>query len=234
MMAYGGQEDTVFAPVDLSGLLHEMLEFLKVSISKRATLNITLAEKLPVVQANAVQLRQVILNLITNASEALGEQGGVISIATTQVQSGPSDIAPNLSRADYVCLELSDTGCGMTEEIQSKIFDPFFTTKFPGRGMGLAAVKGIIQSHGGAINVVSAPGQGSHFEILLPCSSESEREGHYELVSSAAGEVANFERTVLIVEDEDLLRLAVSKMLRKKGFTVIEAANGKTAVDLFR
>ena len=234
MMSYAGQEDTVFEPVDLSGLLHEMLEFLKVSISKRATLNINLPEKLPAVRANAAQLRQVVLNLITNASEALGEQEGVISVAVTQVRSGPSDSAPNLSRGDYVRLEVSDTGCGMTEEIQSKIFDPFFTTKFAGRGMGLAAVKGIVRSHGGTINVVSAPGQGSRFEILLPCSSESAREGHDEAVSSAAGEVGSFAGTVLVVEDEDTLRLAVSKMLRRKGFTVIEAANGKTGVDLFR
>ena len=234
MMAYAGQEDTVFEPVDLSGLLHEMLEFLKVSISKRATLNVTLPEKLPAVRANAAQLRQVVMNLITNASEALGEQEGVISVTVTQVQSGPSDSAPNLSRGDYVRLEVSDTGCGMTEEIQSKIFDPFFTTKFAGRGMGLAAVKGIVRSHGGAINVVSAPGQGSRFEILLPCSSEPAREGHDKAVSSAAGEVASFAGTVLVVEDEDTLRLAVSKMLRRKGFTVIEAADGKAGVDLFR
>src|SRR5205807_7217851 len=110
----------------------------------------------------------------------LGGQEGVISVTVSQVQSGPSDSVPNLPCGDYVGLEVSDTGCGMTEEIQSKIFDPFFTTKFPGRGMGLAAVKGIVRSHEGAIKVVSAPGQGSCFEILLPCSSESAREGHDE------------------------------------------------------
>jgi PAS domain S-box-containing protein len=233
MMAYAGQEDTVFEPVDLSGLLHEMLEFLKVSISKRATLNVTLREKLPTVRGNAAQLRQVLLNLITNASEALGEQEGIISVAATQVQSG-SESAPNPAHGDYVRLEISDTGCGMTEEIQSRIFDPFFTTKFAGRGMGLAAVKGIVRSHGGVLNVVSVPGQGSRFEILLPRSRESARKGHDEAVSSAAAEVASFAGTVLVVEDEDTLRVAVSKMLRNKGFTVIEAADGKTGVDLFR
>lgn len=120
-------------------LLNELLEFLKVSISKRATLRVTLPEKLSAVRANSAQLRQVVLNLITNASEALGEQEGFISVAVTQVKSGES--APTVSRGDYVRLGISDTGCGMTEETQSKIFDPFFSTKFPGRGMGLAAVK---------------------------------------------------------------------------------------------
>jgi two-component system cell cycle sensor histidine kinase/response regulator CckA len=234
MMSYAGQEDTVFEPVDLSGLLHEMLEFLKVSISKRATLNVTLSQKLPAVRANAAQLRQVILNLITNASESLGGQEGVISVTAARVRGSPGDSAPNLGRSDYVCLDVSDTGYGMTEEVQSKIFDPFFTTKFPGRGLGLAVVKGIVRSHDGAIKVVSAPGRGSRFEILLPCSSEPACEGHDEAVSSATGQVVSFSGAVLIVEDEDALRLAVSKILRRKGYTVIEAANGDTGVSLLR
>jgi CheY-like chemotaxis protein len=172
------------------------------------------------------------MNLITNASEALEGKKGVISIAVTQVP-GSSESPPSRSGGDYLRLEISDTGCGMTKEIQSKIFDPFFTTKFSGRGMGLAAVGGIVRSHGGTIDLVSTPGQGSRFEILLPCSTESERRGHDKAVS-AAGEAATPGGTVLVVEDEDLLRLAVSKMLRRQGLTVIEAANGKSGVDLFR
>ena len=233
MMSYAGQEDTVFEPVDLSGLLHEMLEFLKVSISKRATLNINLPQELLAVRANPAQLRQVILNLITNASEGLGEHEGVISITAALVRSGPSDSAPN-PLGDYVRLEVSDTGCGMTEEVQSKIFDPFFTTKFPGRGLGLAAVKGIVRSHDGAINVVSAPGQGSRFEILLPCSDEPAKEGRDKPGFSVAGEVVSFSGAVLIVEDEHTLRTAVSKMLRRKGFTVFEAVDGEAGASLFR
>jgi two-component system cell cycle sensor histidine kinase/response regulator CckA len=232
MMAYAGQEDTVFEPVDLSRLLNELLEFLKVSISKRATLRVTLPEKLRAVRANSAQLRQVVLNLITNASEALGEQEGFISVAVTQVKSGES--APTVSRGDYVRLGISDTGCGMTEETQSKIFDPFFSTKFPGRGMGLAAVKGIVRRHGGTINVRSAPGQGSLFEILLPCSSEPAPEGHDIAAPARTGEVVSVDGAVLIVEDEDMLRHPASKMLRREGFTVIEASDGRTGLDRFR
>ena len=222
----------MFEPVDLCGLLHEMLEFLRVSISKRAKLNITLPEKLPAVRANAAQLRQLVLNLITNASEALGEQEGVISIVATQVQTWPER-----QRAKSFPWRLRLFGSqrywlwhGERGPIH---FDPFFTTKFPGRGMGLAAVKGIVRTHGGAINVMSVPGQGSRFEILLPCSSELTRDGHAKAVS-AAGAIASFGGRILVVEDENAFRLAVSKMLRRKGLTVIEAANGKTGVDLFR
>jgi PAS domain S-box-containing protein len=232
MMAYAGQEDTVFEPVDLSRLLNELLEFLKVSISKRATLRVTLPEKLRAVRANSAQLRQVVLNLITNASEALGEQEGFISVVVTQVKSDES--APTVSRGDYVRLGISDTGCGMTEETQSKIFDPFFSTKFPGRGMGLAAVKGIVRRHGGTINVRSAPGQGSLFEILLPCSSEPAPEGHDIAAPATTGEVVSVDGAVLIVEDEDTLRHPASKMLRREGFTVIEASDGRTGLDRFR
>ena len=180
MMAYAGQENTVFEPLDLSGLVNEMLQLLKVSISKRAHLTVDLPENLPAVRANAAQIRQVVMNLITNASEALGERRrrhlrhpGARPIGPDRLRTVRQTFSGTITSGWTV----SDTGCGMTEEIQSRIFDPFFTTKFAGRGMGLAAVQGIIRDHGGTINVVSAPGQGSRFEILLPCS-ESAGAGH--------------------------------------------------------
>lgn len=178
LMVYSGQDQANLDAVDISQLVEEMLELLKISISKHAKVMIDLPKKLPAVRANAVQIRQVVMNLITNASEALGDKEGVISVSTSKVDSGnPFAVSqPDPSAGGYLRLEVSDTGSGMTAEVLARIFDPFFTTKFAGRGLGLAAVQGIIGSHGGAINVVSASGQGSRFEILLPCIDQPTRE----------------------------------------------------------
>jgi hypothetical protein len=237
MMAYAGQENTVFEPVNLSGLISEMLQFLKVSISKRASLTVELPKNLPAVWVNPAQIRQVVMNLITNASEALGEKEGGISVVVTHVPAGAGSVAavaPNFLRNDHIKLVVSDTGTGMTEEVQAKIFDPFFTTKFAGRGLGLAAVQGIIRHHGGVIRVASAPDRGSCFEVMLPCTSQAARDACDNLVRTSPGENGRVEGTVLVIEDEDILRLAVSKMLRRRGFFVIEAGDGRAGLDLFR
>jgi PAS domain S-box-containing protein len=232
MMAYAGQESGAFESVNLSRLVGDMLQLLKVSISKTARLKVDLPKNVPAVRCNAAQIQQVLMNLITNASEALGEKEGAISVSVTQVRLGTDSREPNSSQGDYVRLEVNDTGCGMPEEIQARIFDPFFTTKFAGRGLGLAAVQGIIRNHGGIINVTSAPGQGSRFEVLLPGAGQTAAGGVAE--PPLGGEVGNFAGTVLVIEDEDALRLAIAKMLRRKALTVIEAADGKTGIDLFR
>ena len=214
-----------------------MIQLLKVSISKSAELKIDLPAKLPSVAANPAQIRQVVMNLITNASEAIGEKQGVITIATSKVRLDGESFgksAIGLRSGDYVLLEVSDTGCGMTEETEAKIFDPFFSTKFTGRGMGLAAVQGIVRSHSGKITVKSAPSRGSRFEVLLPCSGESAQDLTDIATFAVAVEGTSLSGTVLLVEDEDALRVAVSRMLRKSGFTVIEADNGNGAVDFFR
>jgi PAS domain S-box-containing protein len=226
LMAYAGEENALFESVGLSTLVGEMIQLLNVSISKRAVLKIDLPASLPPIRANAAQLRQVVMNLITNASEALGECEGSIFVGMRQVRFGEG-LDP------YISLEVADTGCGMTEETQSRIFDPFFTTKFAGRGLGLAAVQGIIRSHGGTINVTSTPGQGTRFEILFPCLLHL-APGPRDIVRPTVPQSVSPAATVLLVEDEESLRSAISTMLRRSGYRVIEAGDGRTAVDLFR
>ncbi len=236
LLAYAGREDTSFELVDMSRLVSEMLQLLGVSISKRAVLKTDLAENLPYVRANASQMRRTVMNLITNASEALAEEGGVITVTTDRVSRDlgrTAESGTNLPDREYVRLEISDTGCGMSEEIQARIFDPFFTTKSTGRGLGLAAVQGIIRSHGGTIEVVSAPSRGTRIGVLLPCAGgrnldePAARPDFADKNPAARG-------TVLFVEDEEPLRTPLSKMLRKQGFSILEAGDGLTAVELFR
>jgi PAS domain S-box-containing protein len=238
LMIYSGQDkaDPIEA-FDLSRLVEEMLELLKVSISKHAALKTDLRRDLPAVRGRASQIRQIVMNLIINASEAIGEKGGVINVTTSRIvlpgNSGP-DNPTHLPAGDYVNLEVSDTGGGMTEEVQAKVFDPFFTTKFAGRGLGLAVVQGIVRDQGGAINLVSAPGQGTTFGILLPCFGETSQLRRGDNTPASGKEHRARSGTVLIVEDEGILRLAVSRVLQKKGFCVIEAIDGSSALELVR
>jgi two-component system cell cycle sensor histidine kinase/response regulator CckA len=237
LMIYGGEESPILELVDISAMVNEMLQLLKVSISKHTILKIELGQDLPPAYANPAQIRQVVMNLVTNASEAIGEQSGEIRVTSGKVKLGPESLAlggVDLAAGDYLRLEVFDTGGGMTPEVQARIFDPFFTTKRAGRGLGLAAVQGIIRSHGGTISIKSAPGQGSRFEILLPCVDQVMQEVRDITVTPSAKEPGTIFRTVLVVEDEETLRLAVSKMLRKAGFSVIEAGDGTTAANLFR
>jgi PAS domain S-box-containing protein len=173
--AGGGVNAQSLETVNLSSLVEQMLRLMAVSISKRASVRCSLAKDLPAVSANGAQIRQLVMNLIANASEALGGKQGAITITTSLAQLAPGEVGGPWSppAGDYIRLTVQDTGCGMSAETRARIFDQFFTTKSPGRGLGLAAVHGIVRSHGGAIKVVSAPGAGSTFEILLPCVARS-------------------------------------------------------------
>jgi two-component system, cell cycle sensor histidine kinase and response regulator CckA len=238
LMIYSGQEDAErIEPADLASLVEEMLELLKISISKQAVLKTDLQQGLPAVLGRASQLRQVVMNLIINASEAIGENDGVIKVTTSRPilphEPGPGS-PPHFASGDYLKLEISDTGGGMTAEAKAKAFDPFFSTKFAGRGLGLAVVQGIVRDHGGAINLVSAPGRGTRFEVFLPCIAGTAASSHSTIAAVFVEEHQSLAGTVLMVEDEGVLRLAVSKMLRKKGFGVIEACDGLSALELIR
>ena len=174
LMAYSGGRDIAKEHIDISAIVDETLQMLSPSIPQGAHLHTSLAKDLPMVHANVRQMRHVVLNLVMNAAEALPGHSGLISVATEQIEfhrSLPSQGRVELREGNYVRLVVSDTGCGMTEDIQARAFDPFYTTKFLGRGLGLAAVQGILRSHAGTIRVHSQPGKGSQFEVLLPCDS---------------------------------------------------------------
>ena len=234
LTVYAGQESTVFDQVDLADVVLEMLPLVNISIPRNAVLKVDLPTGLPAIVGNAVQLRQVVVNLVVNAADALEGKEGVISLTLSRAPAGQASIRDGRLLVDYLCLEVADTGCGMTKEIQAGIFDPFFTTKGAGRGLGLAAVQGIVHSHGGAINVTSAPGQGSRFEILLPCVVESKQRLSGEAGASHKNEVGTHVATILMIEDTEEIRLPIAKMLRKKGFLVLETGDGRVAVDLYR
>ncbi len=237
LLAYAGKESAIFQPVEISALVREMMQLLKVSISKRAILRVNLPEDLPAVRANAAQIRQVVLNLVTNASESLGDDGGIITVVIGRVvvsRNSPAELRETLPEGNYLRLEVKDTGCGMTDEVKARMFDPFFTTKFTGRGLGLAAVQGIVRGHSGVINVTSAPGAGTGIEILLPLLDVMAPAELRRDAPRSDAEVGRASGTVLFVEDEDSLRVPVSKMLRRKGYAIIETSTGEAALDHFR
>ena len=175
LMVYTGKESAAVEPLNLSVIVKEMLQLLKVSVSKHAVIEAVFAEDLPEVRANAAQLRQIVMNLVINASEAIGNTDGVIRVATSRETADPSSpggVWEPVGASQYVRLSISDTGCGMTSETQSKVFDPFFTTKSTGHGLGLATTQGIVRNLGGTIRLMSEPGKGTTFHIMLPCSDK--------------------------------------------------------------
>ncbi|MBU5612867.1 PAS domain-containing hybrid sensor histidine kinase/response regulator [Geomonas azotofigens] len=236
MLAYSGKGRFVVEPTDLSHLVEEMKHILEVSVSKKAMVNYHLTRPLPVVDADATQIRQIVMNLVINASEALGEQAGVIDVATGSVHCDEkylqgtwlTDIIPE---GVYVFVEVADTGCGMSTETASKIFDPFFTTKFTGRGLGMAAVLGIVRGHRGTIKVDSTPGKGTTFRVLLPASDKAP-----EVAAPPAAEVRWHKSAgkVLLVDDEEEVRNIGCQMLQALGFTPLSAENGRQAVEVFK
>jgi PAS domain S-box-containing protein len=236
LMIYAGKETEASAFADISQTVNGMLALLGVSISKNAVLKTDLGADLPAVRADTEQIRQIVLNLVTNASEALSDRDGVIRVTTGTLMLRTEMLCANgerLREGDYLRLEVSDTGCGITPEARTRLFDPFFTTKTPGRGLGLAVVHGIVRNLEGGITVTSEPGKGSTVRVLLPASAKGA-----PVARSAASRhetpASSLPPAVLIVEDEDQLREPVARMLRNRGFRVLEAADGTAALQAIR
>jgi PAS domain S-box-containing protein len=235
MLAYSGRGRFVVQRLNLNRLIEDTIDLLKLSISKQSILRFNLHPNLPAIEADATQIRQVIMNLVINASEAIGEKSGVISLNTglTRVDRsylGGTILAPDLPEGSYVSFEVSDTGCGMSAATQARIFEPFFTTKFAGRGLGLAAVLGIVRGHKGAMKIYSEPGRGTTFKLLFPCAAGAEELLVGAPVASAAWRGRG---CVLVVDDEETVRSTAALMLRRVGFDVVLAADGREAVEIF-
>ena len=235
MLAYSGKGKFVVQAIDLNRLLEEMLHMLKVSISKKAVLCLNRSGSVPTVEADATQMRQVIMNLVINASEAIGDKSGVIAINTGSMECDREYLKnfwldEGIPEGTYVYLEISDTGCGMTTGTMAKIFDPFFTTKFTGRGLGMAAVLGIMRGHKGAIRVYSEIGRGTTFKLLIPAGRKRAEENGPD----ATGDDWRGSGKVLLVDDEETIQATCGMMLRVLGFTPIIANDGREAVEIFR
>jgi len=241
MLAYSGKGRFVIQPLNLSKLVEEIARLLKVSINPNATVYYQLAPNLPPIEGDATQLRQVIMNLLVNASDALQEQEGFIRVSSGVIEVDQDYLAdtylsPDLAAGQYVYLEVADTGCGMDAATLAKIFEPFFTTKFTGRGLGLAAVLGIVRSHKGALKVDSQPGLGTVFRILLPClnspllSQNTSGSDALHLLKRLNGN----NKTILVIDDEPMVLRMTTRLLERSGFQVVTANNGRQGVEIFQ
>jgi signal transduction histidine kinase len=236
LMIYSGQESAVCELVDVSRIVEEMVELLKISTSRQVSLKTAMGTGLPAVMANPAQIRQVVMNLVINASEAIGDVAGTIEVSTSKVKIGQSGLvigSERLPEGQYVRLSVSDTGRGMSPAEQARVFDPFFTTKTAGHGLGLAVVQGIVRVLGGAIRLSSTP-RGTTFEIFLPRAGEAMPENSDPPAAETLPEGHEDRLAVLVIEDEDTLRITVSKLLRKSGLQVLQAWDGPSGLDLLR
>lgn len=235
MLAYAGRGTMKTDRIELSPLLTELRDLAHAALSKKATLEYSLHPAPIYLDADENQILQVILNLVTNAAEAVGDSEGHIRLSTTVApcdEARLNSLSPDhvLPPGNYLRLIVADTGVGMDAETRDRIFDPFFSTKFTGRGLGLAVVAGIVRRHGGAISVESEPGIGTTFEILLPTIAEPPRD---ELTSLDEPAVEAQGTRVLVIDDEDEPRRVFRLMLERSGFSVVEAADGEQALERF-
>jgi two-component system, cell cycle sensor histidine kinase and response regulator CckA len=236
MLAYSGRGKFTIEPINLSHLIQDCTRLITTLASKKAVLRLALAPDLPAIEGDSAQLRQVFINLLTNASDALGDHAGIIQVTTGTDWFDEGELTSVLldrllPAGIYVFVEIVDTGCGMDESTIGKIFDPFFTTKFTGRGLGLAAVQGIVRGHHGTLQVRSEPGHGTTFRVLFPATEtpiapasrpEAAREDEWRP-----------EGVVLVADDEPAVRALACQILERAGVTVVTAVDGCDAVRQF-
>jgi PAS domain S-box-containing protein len=235
LLAYAGKGRFVIEPVNLSVLVREISSLIQSSIPKNVQLRLELRNDTPMTLADSSQLQQIVMNLVINGAEAIGADQGTV-LVTTGVQNVDETYRQNtfgegsdLATGTYVTLEVHDNGCGMDEATLSRIFDPFFTTKFTGRGLGLAAVQGIVRGHKGAMKVYSRPGAGTTFKVLFPATEQT-----VEVPPAPVPQLSASDQLILVIDDEEIIRRTARAMLERYGYKVIVAENGKEGVALFQ
>jgi signal transduction histidine kinase/ActR/RegA family two-component response regulator len=233
MLAYAGKGRFLLETVDLSTQVRQIAALLHAGISKGIILRFDLHEESVLIEVDVGQLQQIVMNLILNAAEAIDDGGGVVTVSTRIEEVEERDLA-DLKAAEgmrpgrYGVFEVTDTGCGMDEETRSRIFDPFYSTKFTGRGLGLAAVLGIVRGHKGGLRVRSSPGEGSTFTVFIPQAKTHVTKPVLE--SAAAPSVRG---TILIIDDEEIVRRTARSSLERQGFSVLTAMNGVEGLRTF-
>ncbi|MBI5488845.1 MAG: PAS domain S-box protein [Deltaproteobacteria bacterium] len=243
LLSYAGKGNVVRETLDLGALLDETSALMAASMSPKARLVAEPCAGLPAVFGDATQLRQVLMNLLANASEALESSGGVVRVTAGAGEFGVEELrsswfADDVAAGRYAYFEVSDDGCGMTEAVLARIFDPFFSTKLVGRGLGLAVARGILLAHRGVIQVRSAPGKGTTFRVLLPATDGSPGPRDQAAESRPAKEEedggAITRAVVLVIDDEPQVRAVIEQVLRRAGHEVVSAADGASGVETYR
>ena len=245
MLAYSGKGRFVIEPIDIGGLIEEVAHLIEVSTSKKAVLKYNLAENLPSFDGDVTQIRQIIMNLIINASEAIGDKGGVITLSTGAMDCDHAyfndvnevlraSLEKPLPEGVYTYFEVADTGCGMDAETIEKIFDPFFTTKFTGRGLGMSAALGIVRGHKGALKIYSEVDKGTTFKVLFPANELPDNGFTARRKNETEGKGWHGSGTVLVADDEETVCAVGKQMLERMGFSVLTAPDGREALKVFR
>lgn len=233
LLAYSGRGQFVVGPVSISEVVAEISTLVEASIPKTVAIQLDLAKNVPPVEADRSQIQQLVMNLVINGAEAIGENRPGAVVVKTGVQRLDGDYiseafpAARIQPGKYVYIQVEDNGAGMDERTKARIFDPFFTTKFTGRGLGLAAALGIVNAHNGAIRVATAPGQGTTFKVVFPVSGVDLGEEHDLAKPKPKG-------LILLVDDEEIVRKVAKTALEIQGYHVVLAHNGKEAVEVFQ
>ncbi len=235
LLAFAGKGQFRVAPLDLTATLRGMVPMLKVAVSRKITLSLELGAELPRVTADSTQVHQVVMNLVVNAAEAIGDRPGTVTLRTGLCASGDCEVAhwvlaPRATVGIFVYVSVTDTGPGMDTATVSRAFDPFYSTKPQGRGLGLASVLGIMRSHRGCVGVESAPGQGTTVTVLIPFGGTAATES----VVGAQQPQSQTGRTILVVDDEEYLRVLSRRMLTHLGYEVHVADGGPAALEICR